>query len=177
MIAAAGLASTFVTPALGDITIQTAKIAKGVLMIGGVVPPHTPKVMLTISPGTDVEVAPPTSGAARSFPPPVRSRSTLEMRRRPSWLRDARAAQIEWPRRNHRYLPGEKDLLDGSRSPGQLPPAQPPPLRPPLCEVSCNPNDFFLSSACGEGEILGRRIIPPDSSVTPSPRPSSCGHR
>jgi hypothetical protein len=49
MIAAAGLVFAFVRPTLADITIQTAKIAQGKLMIIGTVPPHTPKVALIVS--------------------------------------------------------------------------------------------------------------------------------
>ena len=62
LIIATVVASSFVTAALADITIQTAKIAKGELIIDGIVSPHTSKVVLTISPGTSVEVAPDRQG-------------------------------------------------------------------------------------------------------------------
>jgi hypothetical protein len=51
----------------------------------------------------------------------------------------------------------KKICWTGVEAPGQLAPAQPPPLHPPVCEISCNPNDFFLSSACGEGEVRDTR--------------------
>ena len=62
LVIAAALASSLATAALADITIQTAKIAKGELIINGTVSPHTAKVVLTISPGTSVEVAPDRHG-------------------------------------------------------------------------------------------------------------------
>jgi hypothetical protein len=62
MIAAAGLVFAFVRPTLADITIQTAKIAQGKLMIIGTVPPHTPKVALIVSAGIEVEVTPDRRG-------------------------------------------------------------------------------------------------------------------
>src|SRR5215469_6300387 len=62
LMIAAALASSLATAALADITIQTAKIAKGELTINGIVSPHSAKVVLTISPGTSVEVAPDRHG-------------------------------------------------------------------------------------------------------------------
>jgi len=54
----------------------------------------------------------------------------------------------------------KKICWTGVDVPGQLAPAQPLPVHPPMCEISCNPNDFFLSSACGEGEVLGAQDHP-----------------
>jgi hypothetical protein len=83
LIIAAAVTCSFATVALADITIQTAKIAKGELIINGIVSPHTGKVVLRISPGTSVEVAPDRHGRFTwkdaKFPPPVRLRSTREM--------------------------------------------------------------------------------------------------
>ena len=166
-IIAAALASSFVTSALADITIQTAKIAKGELIINGTVSPHTAKVVLTISPGTSVEVAPDRHGRFTWKDAKFPATCSVEVRagnEKKTFL-VANCGLQGPPGPNGQggitsvYLV-KKICWTGVEAPGQLAPAQPPPLHPPVCEISCNPNDFFLSSACGEGEILGAQDHP-----------------
>ena len=164
---AAALASSFGTAALADVTIQTAKIAKGELIINGIVSPHIPKVVLTISPGTSVEVAPDRHGRFTWKDAKFPATCSVEVRagnEKKTFL--VANCGLQGP-------PGpsgqsgitsvylvKKICWTGVEAPGQLAPAQPPPLHPPVCEISCNPNDFFLSSACGEGEVLGTQDHP-----------------
>jgi hypothetical protein len=162
MIGAACLACIFVTAAHADITIETAKIAKGELMISGAVPPHTANVILTISPGTVVEVSPDRRGRfawkGAKFP----STCSVEVHAR-NEQKTVLIADCGMPgppgSSGQSGITGiyqvKKVCWTGVEAPGQLAPAQPPPVNPPMCEISCNAGDFFLSAACGEGEILG----------------------
>jgi hypothetical protein len=184
MIGAAALACGFVTEALADITVQTAKIAKGELIIRGAVSPRTAKALLTISPGTTVEVVPDRQGRfawrGAKFPNTcsieVHAGNTDKtflvagcgMPGPPGPMGQSAITSV--------YLV-KKICWTGVEAPGQLAPAQPPPLHPPICEISCNPNDFFLSSACGEGEILGAEDHPTGYRCHAFTTTIVCGHR
>ena len=162
---AAALASSFGTAALADVTIQTAKIAKGELIINGIVSPHTPKVVLTISPGTSVEVAPDRHGRWKDSKFPATCSVEVRAGNEKKTFLVANCGLQGPPGPSGQsgitsvYLV-KKICWTGVEAPGQLAPAQPPPVHPPVCEISCNPNDFFLSSACGEGEVLGTQDHP-----------------
>ena len=167
LMIAAALASSLATAALADITIQTAKIAKGELTINGIVSPHSAKVVLTISPGTSVEVTPDRHGRFTWKDAKFPATCSVEVRagnEKKTFL-VANCGLQGPPGPNGQggitsvYLV-KKICWTGVEAPGQLAPAQPPPLHPPVCEISCNPNDFFLSSACGEGEVLGAQDHP-----------------
>jgi hypothetical protein len=167
MIGTAALACSLVTEALADITVQTAKIAKGELVIKGAVSPRTAKALLTISPGATVGVVPDRQGRftwrGAKFP----TSCSIEIRAGNA-EKTFLVANCGMPGPpgpmgqggiNSVYLV-KKICWTGVEAPGQLAPAQPPPLHPPICEISCNTNDFFLSSACGEGEVLGAEDHP-----------------
>jgi hypothetical protein len=164
---AAALSSSFVTAALADITIQTAKIAKGELIINGIVSPRTAKVVLTISPGTTVEVAPDRHGRFTWKDTKFPATCSVEVQagnEKKTFLVANCGLQGPPGPNGQSAITGvylvKKICWTGVEAPGQLAPAQPPPVNPPVCEISCNPNDFFLSAACGEGEILGTQDHP-----------------
>jgi hypothetical protein len=184
MIGAAALACNFVTEALADITIQTAKIAKGALIIRGAVPPRTAKAILSISPGTTVTVVPDRQGRfawkGATFP----STCSVEVHagnEEKSFL-VAGCGMPGPPGSNGQngitsVYQVKKICWTGVEAPGQLAPAQPPPVNPPLCEISCNPNDFFLSAACGEGDVLGAQDHPTGYKCHAFTTTIICGHR
>ena len=161
------LACGLETAALADITIRTAKIAQGELIITGSVSPHTAKVVLTISPGITVEVAPDRRGRFAwkdtKFPPTCSIEVHAGNEEKTFLVANCGMQGPPGPNGQNGitgvYLV-KKICWTGADVPGQLAPAQPLPVHPPMCEISCNPNDFFLSSACGEGEVLGARDHP-----------------
>jgi hypothetical protein len=184
MIGAAALACNFVTEALADITIQTAKIAQGALIIRGAVLPRPAEAILTISPGTAVTVVPDRHGRfawkGAKFP----STCSVEVHagnEEKSFL-VAGCGMPGPPGSNGQngitsVYQVKKICWTGVEAPGQLAPAQPPPVNPPLCEISCNPNDFFLSAACGEGEVLGAQDHPTGYKCHAFTTTIICGHR
>jgi hypothetical protein len=167
MIGTAALACSFVTEALADITVQTAKIAKGELIIKGAVSPRTAKAQLTISPGTTVEVVPDRQGRfawrGAKFPNTCSIEVHAGNTEKTFLVANCGMPGPPGPQGQNGitsvYLV-KKICWTGVEAPGQLAPAQPPPIHPPICEISCNPNDFFLSSACGEGDVLGTEDHP-----------------
>lgn len=184
MIGAAALACGFATEVRADIAIQTAKIAKGELIIKGTVSPRTAKALLTISPGTIVEVVPDRQGrfAWRGAKFPASCSVEVHAGTAEKTLLVANCGMPGPPGSQGQggitgvYLV-RRICWTGVEAPGQLAPAQPPPLHPPVCEISCNSNDFFLSSACGEGEILGTEDHPTGYRCHAFTTSIVCGHR
>jgi hypothetical protein len=184
IIGATALACSLVTAALADITIKTAKITKGELIISGAVSPDTAKVILTISPGTAVEVAPDRHGRfawkGAKFPSTCSVEVHAREEKKTFLVADCGMPGPPGPNGQSGitsvYLV-KKVCWTGLDAPGQLAPAQPLPVHPPMCEISCNPNDFFLSSACGEGEILGEQDHPTGYKCHAFTTTIVCGHR
>ena len=155
--AAAAVASLFAAPASAAITIHTAKIANGEVVISGTVRPRAAKVTLVIAPNSAVDVVTNKRGrftwSGTQLPPGC----AVEIKAG----EDKRTALIAGcGPQGPPGQPGQngitavyvvrKSCWVGSQVPGQVPPSP-----PPMCELACNANDLFLSSACGEGEILG----------------------
>jgi hypothetical protein len=184
MICAAALACSFATEALADITIQTAKIAKGELTIRGSVSPRTAKAVLTISLGNTVEVEPDRQGRfswkGAKFPSTCSIEVQAGHETRTFLVADCGMQGPPGPNGQNGIIgvyQVKKICWTGVEAPGQLAPAQPPPLNPPICEISCNPNDFFLSSACGEGDILGPEDHPTGYKCHAFTTTIVCGHK
>jgi hypothetical protein len=183
-ICAAALACSFVTEALADITIQTAKIANGELIIKGRVSPRTDKAVLSISLGNTVEVVPDRQGRftwqGAKFPSTCSIEVQAGHETKTFLVSDCGMQGPPGPN-GQNGITGvyqvKKICWTGVEAPGQLAPAQPPPLNPPMCEISCNPNDFFLSSACGEGDVLGPQDHPTGYKCHAFTTTIICGHK
>ena len=184
MIGAAALVCSLATGAQADISIQTAKIAKGELIIRGIASPRTAKAVLTISPGTTVEVVPDRQGRftwkGAKFPYSCSIEVHAGSEEKTFLVADCGLPGPPGPN-GQNGITGvyqvKKICWTGVETPGQLAPAQPPPVNPPMCEISCNANDYFLSAACGEGEVLGAQDHPTGYKCHAFATTIVCGHR